>query len=666
MATAEGSSETSSERAPWASRLAVLVAVGLCGLHAIGAWVGVGGWEGLSSEWPLAIHDHPVHFHSSVVAERFLWQSGTTAGYDPSFMAGYPKNLLFPQSSTMFDVTNFLTGGRWPVQVFKAVVFLALASVPWLIALAGWIWGLRPGAVAVAVALVLVYGWTEGGGANFPWNYAWYGMSAYLLAVPLSVVAVAAFSRYLGLGGWTRWVLAAVLISLSLLVHVTTPMILGPAGLVGYLGAVWRARRSGGRLPAGRHAGVWAFPVVALAVNAFWWWPALGLLSMSGDSAILFKHEESVVGRVAQILSETPPVQAVLVALVPAGLVVMARRDRIGALCLGGLALAGFGWGYLAGFFRAVDFLQPGRQTYAFYVAAAVLGGVVLDDVVGRVRQGAGRLDLWLATALLLLGTRLFGPSLSTFVPIRLGWAKGSKPFLSSEPTPTFLWVLRTVQKQMKPGERLLYEEGGESVEGEPDPFNGGRYSGLLPYLAGVELLGGPYLKVSLTTNFTQFGEGRLFGRRDWDEAYFRKYASIYRPDAILCWSSRAVAFCKAHPELVEVVDSLRLERSGVDPRTGMGTLHRQEILFGRIKGYGGSASRGEAKVEAEAGRLAVTEAKAEELGGLVVLRYHWVPRLVTDPPVAVEPVRLADDPVPFIGFRPPGKPFSIRMRTVP
>jgi hypothetical protein len=241
----------------------------------------------------------------------------------------------------------------------------------------------------------------------------------------------------------------------------------------------------------------------------------------------------------------------------------------------------------------------------------------------------------------------------------------GSKPFLSSEPTRPFLWVLRTVQERMKPGERLLYEEGGESM-GEPDPFDGGRFSGLLPYLAGVELLGGPYLKVSLTTNFTQFGEGRLFGRKDWDEGYFREYASIYRPAAILCWSRKAVGFCEAHPELIEVVDRLRIERARVDPATGMNAIEQQEILFGRIKGYEGSTSKGEAEVEAEPGRLTVDEARAEEPGGLVVLRYHAVPKLVTDPPVEIEPVRLADDPVPFIGFRPPGKPFTVRMRTVP
>ena len=75
------------------------------------------------------------------------------------------------------------------------------------------------------------------------------------------------------------------------------------------------------------------------------------------------------------------------------------------------------------------------------------------------------------------------------------------------------LWVVDRVKRHVKPGERLLYEEGGFDLPGVPDPFQGGRFSGLLPDRTGVEVIGGPYLHASLTTNFTQFGEGKLFGK---------------------------------------------------------------------------------------------------------------------------------------------------------
>src|SRR4051794_31263429 len=75
----------------------VLMAV----LHGGAILAGMGGFAGLTGPYPLARHDHPTYFHSAVVTRHFLRISGTTAGYDPSFMAGYPKSVVFPASSTL-------------------------------------------------------------------------------------------------------------------------------------------------------------------------------------------------------------------------------------------------------------------------------------------------------------------------------------------------------------------------------------------------------------------------------------------------------------------------------------------------------------------------------------------------------------------------------------
>jgi hypothetical protein len=192
------------------------------------------------------------------------------------------------------------------------------------------------------------------------------------------------------------------------------------------------------------------------------------------------------------------------------------------------------------------------------------------------------------------------------------------------------------VKRHVKPGERLLYEEGGKDLPlpGFRDPYQRGRFSGLLPQRTGVELLGGPYLHVSLDTNFTQFGEGRLFGRADWDRESFVRYARLYRPSAILCWSPHARAFCRANPDLIRVVD----EDEG--------------FIIGRVEGFGGDTIRGRAKVEATAGRLMVRD-MVPDLDGSVVLRYHFVPCLKARPSVACEPELLEEDPVPFIRLRP-------------
>src|SRR5262249_52743512 len=155
-------------------------------------------------------------------------------------------------------------------------------------------------------------------------------------------------------------------------------------------------------------------------------------------------------------------------------------------------------------------------------------------------------LACWVAVGLALIGVRIFGPSLVDSIRYRL---LSGEPFLSSRPSPRLLWVIDRVGRHVKPGERLLYEESGKDLPFMADPYRHGRFSGLLPHRTGVELLGGPYLHAALTTNFTQFGEGKLFGRANWDRDFFLRYARLYRPSAILCWSPHARTFCRNNPD---------------------------------------------------------------------------------------------------------------------
>jgi hypothetical protein len=181
-----------------------------------------------------------------------------------------------------------------------------------------------------------------------------------------------------------------------------------------------------------------------------------------------------------------------------------------------------------------------------------------------------------------------------------------------------------------------------------PDPYHHGRFSGLLPHRAGIELIGGPYLHASLNSNFTQFGEGQLFGRANWDRDFFIRYARLYRPSAILCWSPHARDFCRAnHPDLIRIIED--------DGR----------FIIGRVNGFGGDAIRGQAKVEAVPGGLLVRDMVPDDLDGLVVLRYHLVPCLKARSSVACEPELLEEDPVPFIRLRPPPGIRDVELRMV-
>jgi hypothetical protein len=633
----------------------IVLIVVFCSLHALGIWWALGGRAGLTNGWPLWRNDHPLYFHSSLVTRSFLKDTWTTAGYDPAFMAGYPKSVVFPASSTLPELVIAAFGGDHPALTYKLYVLISAAAVPWLIALACAYWGLSLRGAIVAVLLDLVYIWTD-----FPMRLLELGMVPYFLAIPLALVAVGAFARFLCQGGVIRWLAATVLLSLAFLVHLTTAMVFVPAAALAYAASVIRFRRrtpseprrrrasvsARPELPATRslsrrkftalsHATVWLIPVVVLAANAFWWLPGVFLAATKGFSGFVYIHPEGALRRFIQIVGSEAPIESILLGLGIPGFLLVFRKNAVAGWALFGFCGAGMLWGYLAAESRALDFLQTGRHTYAFYNSLAVAGAAGVDEFLKRLRAGSAgvdHLDRWVMAGIVLIGIRMVGyPGYPVLVLIqaRLGT---HGPSLPSEPPPRLVWIIDQLKSHLRAGERLLYEEGGFGA----DPFDDGRFSGLLPERTGLEVIGGPYLHASVTTNFTQFGEGRLCGKSPWSREDFLRCVKLYRPSAILCWSAYSRRFCEGNPDLIEVF------------------ADDQAVLIGRIRSSEGDFLEGSGRLEAAAGRIRVHE-MTPGLDGSIVLRYHIVPYLATNPPVVkCEPEFREDDPVPFIRLRPP------------
>ncbi len=141
-------------------------------------------------------------------------------------MAGYAKSVIFPASSTLPELAVAAFGGSRPELAYKVYVLLSAAAYPWLIALACGVFGLRGWGAAWAVGLSLVYIWTD-----WPLNYADFGMLPYFLGIPLALVATGYLSRFLERRNFAGWMMAAILLSLAVLVHLTTAMVAAPAAL---------------------------------------------------------------------------------------------------------------------------------------------------------------------------------------------------------------------------------------------------------------------------------------------------------------------------------------------------------------------------------------------------------------------------------------------------
>ena len=310
--------------------ICAVLTVFLCLAHGLAIWQSLEGASGLTNGWPLWRDDHSLYYHSAVVTRAFLAQSWTTAGYDPAFMSGYPKSVVFPASSTLPEVVLALFGGSRPELAYKLYVLIAAALVPWLVALSAIAWRIPAEGVFASVLLFLVYLWTD-----FPINYAAFGMLPYLLAVPLALLATAVFSRYIAAGGFLSWLASALLMSFAVMVHFTSAMMAAPAALAATV-FTWRdLAKSKQPVPKSRWLGVGLIPVFVVATNAFWWLPGPWLASTKGPSDFAFVHPEGVIQRLIQIVQTEARVELVLIVAGLGALLVFARSEHPG---LGGLA----------------------------------------------------------------------------------------------------------------------------------------------------------------------------------------------------------------------------------------------------------------------------------------------------------------------------------------
>jgi hypothetical protein len=67
---------------------------------------------------------------------------------------------------------------------------------------------------------------------------------------------------------------------------------------------------------------------------------------------------------------------------------------------------------------------------------------------------------------------------------------------------------------------------------------------------------------------------------------------------------------------------------------------------------------QGEGKVKASLNRLELSELEGKE----IVLKYHWTKGLSASPPATIAPVKIDDDPIPFIKIIQPPTALTLRI----
>lgn len=597
--------------------------------------------SGLYDVNPVIEQDWGLHFHHLQSMQAFWRQDRALWGYNPLFMAGYPSNTIQDLSIKFFEFLALALAhiALTPIQWFKITVFLAMASVPWLMygAARNLFWGDRLGYSAATAAAFLgtMYWWN-----SLPREMFFYGMVGFPAAAYTSMLGVGLLYRLIKApvswsGAYVAWLLFGIII---LPLHIQSILILSGPALVLFVAQSRRPER---------RRWFWIIGAAVVAVAANFWWLSVAFEHRGNDVS------DEIVRQLSLFVSSDP---------------LTFLKDYLGP--------QGF-WTFRSGFWEK-----------GFRVMLAILGILTLTEMLRRGHREAA--SLLAAAAIVLFFLAYFGsliPSLQGLQPLRfkvpldlflaLAASYGVAGWLAAEPsTPrsrvtgallfvgifTFFinliqtesqgrLVLRTriapeitaivewVRQNAPAGGRVLFEESGDETG---FIYDGMYLSAFTAHWTGRQLIGGPINLYNDRHHFASFHSGQLFKRpiRTYSDDEIKAFFQLYNIGAI-------VAF---HPASLQKLSSMP---GFISLRERIGPVHLMTVSQPL-----GWTLHGRGKVDTRFNRLEVSEAGEDE----IVLKYHWVDGLVSTPAAGIVPLPVHGSPIPFIKVIKPPASFTLSI----
>ena len=628
-------------RFEWNERFSrILVSVIGC-LHICGLAALFNPASGIFNTQPLIDQDWGLHFHHLNYLAAFWHQDKMTWGYNPFFMAGYPSNTIQDLSIKFFEWTALALSAisLSPVQWLKICAFLAMASVPWLMytAASNLFFGDESKCFIAALAAFFgtVYWWN-----SLPREMFFYGMIGFPAASYLSIWGIALvyrlalFPTKIGLTHFAWLVFVAVVLPL----HLQSVIIFLPAMFALLL---VEQRLITGRLLAWSAGAA----LIALFVNAAWLIPAIHHRADDVSAAIVDQ---------LPLFVGTSPFTFLLDYLGPRGFwtfrtSLMEKGLRLMLLILGtsgawhlirspkrpiGVMLATaalvlFAMTYFSALSSTVKAWQPLRFKVPLDLILVIAASYYVSLSFGRSRSFSPFVGSAVVLGLLAFSLNVIQTESSGRLQLRSTF----RPELTA--------IVEWIDRETPENARLLFEESGDE---SGFVYDRTYLSSFLPYLTGRQLIGGPINLYNDRHHFAEFHSGKLFQKdpQAISDSELRNYLRLYNIGAVVAFHPRSIRRLLSIPGLVTVEQRI-------------GPVHLMKVnqpLSWFLAGEG--------KLKAGYNRLEISELKGDEL----ILKYHWVDGLTAEPSVRMEPVHIADDPIPFIKLIHP--PFALKLRVAP
>jgi hypothetical protein len=621
----------------------LVVIVAIFSLHAFGLTCLFDVLAGLYNRDPIIDQDWGLHFHHLKSLEAFWQHDRSSWGYNPLFMAGYPSNTIQDLSIKFFEFLALALSliALTPIQWFKISAFIAMAAVPWLMYFSARnLFGgeqIRNTAAVLATLLATIYWWN-----SLPREMFFYGMIGYSTAAYASILGVSLFYRlFRQQTSWSAVHLGWFLFAITILpLHVQSLIIFLPS-IVGLLIARPKLIH--------RYVVLWTFAAAAisLALNLFWIMPAF---THRGDDV-----SATIIEQLALFVSTDPltlvkdylapmnfwsfrqsfwekGVRLMLLILGALGTIKLLRQGdkNLGILLVAAL-ISLFLITYFGFLIPPLQAWQPLRFKVPFDLFLAVAAAYAVADWL-MADSRASRLYAYTVPCL------LFAASVTFLINLVHTESQG-KLRLRTLIRPEITEIARWVQQNTPDEARVLFEESGDETG---FVYDGMYLSSFIAHWSGRELIGGPINLYNDRHHFAEFHSGRLFGRdiQVFTDDEIKRYFRLYNIGAVVAFHPASLQRLRSIPGLITL-----------DRR--LGPVHLM-----RVNQPADWFIQGQGQVMAKLNRLEVSTGGATE----VVLKYHWLHGLVSNPAATIVPVKIYEDPIPFIKVVDPPRSFTLSV----
>ena len=597
---------------------------------------------GLFNNQPIIDQDWGLHFHHLESMAAFWRQDRIFWGYNPLFMAGYPSNTIQDLSIKFFEFAALAlsTLGLAPIQWFKILAFLAMASVPWLMYFTARNLffdrdDIKNGAALVAALLGTAYWWN-----SLPREMFFYGMVGYAPASYISVLGVTLLYRIARKSTlWSPthlgWLILAVVI---LPLHVQSIVIFLPP-----IVALLVVQRDVFR----RNLLIWTAGAAALSILANLPWLVTAFDHRTDDVA------SAIVDQLPLFTSVDPftflkdylgptgywtfrpsfsekGFRLMLLLLGSWGTWKLVRSEnRDAGVMLASASLVLFFLAYFGSLMPFVRSWQPLRFKVPLDLFLALAASYI-------VAHGLARRSL---TPRSYVVPAIAASGLLAFLFNLFETETRAKMLLRTQLRPELHAIVEWIKQDTPAEGRVLFEESGDETG---FVYDGVYLSSFIPHWTGRELIGGPINLYNDRHHFAEFHSGKFLKKdiRILTDDAIRNYFRLYNIGAVVAFHPASIQRLQFVPGLVTL-----------DRRVGPVHLMKvnQPLTW---------FLQGEGKVKASLNRLDLSEIRGKE----IVLKYHWTEGLAASPPARIVPVKIYDDPIPFIKIIEPPARLTLRI----